>query len=181
MNPTADKIREHLEDHNGFYIAPNHTEIMFEQVQGRTEVSVTLPVNAGEDRKINIDLVVRFKSIEEFVERAGINDVSDLHRIKNSVCWAQYALGNGYVSCCVDWLNLACISFRKTEAHFTHWEERLPGIAMTMVYSMDLKYYDEVHDALTLSEQFIGYIESKREELIRRKPPKGGFIELKRQ
>lgn len=179
MNKSADIIKQYLENHSGFYIAPNAVEIMLENMtNGNSEVSVTLPVNAGENRKIFIDLVVRFKSIEEFVELAGINGINNLHRIKNSVCWAQYILGNGYVSCQVEWLNNASVCFRKSEACFTHWEDRLVDAAITMVYSMDMHYYDEDHHALTLPEQFIRYIESKRGVLTKLKPPKAGFAKL---
>ena len=86
MNPIEDKIKEYLESYNGFYIAPNHrVEIMLETVDGRAEVLVTLPIDAGEDRKMNIDLVVRFKSIEQFVTLAGINGTEDLDKIKYSI------------------------------------------------------------------------------------------------
>lgn len=183
MKIPAAKIKEYLNGYSGFLVTRNKAELILEQDDS---VIVTLPIEAGRSRNIMIDLVVNFKSIDEFIEKAGIGRIDDLHRIKSSVCWAEYVFGKAYISCMVEWLNMASICFRKTEAHFTHWEERLPGTAMTMVYSTDLHYYAEVHKALTLPEQFIEYIESKMELLkaydkLRPANERGGFVEIKVQ
>jgi hypothetical protein len=105
-----------MEKHNGFYIAPNGVQIMLESnSNGVDEVCVALPVNAGENRKIFIDLVTRFQSVEDFADTAEVKGIHDLHRIKYSVCWSQYIAGSGYISCSVEWLNDATICFRKSK------------------------------------------------------------------
>lgn len=167
----ATELKEYFEERDGFVRARNKIEMIMEDTGG---VSLTLPINAGNRRKIIIELVAEFADVEQLIEKAEIKTIGDLHSIRNSVCWLRYVQGCGYVSCMIEGLNNADICFR-----VPGMEVRKGKPAMTMVYSMDMHYYNEVDKPLTLPEQFIEYIESKMEVLNERKPPKGGFVEIK--
>ncbi|MEP7376039.1 MAG: hypothetical protein ABI675_21765 [Chitinophagaceae bacterium] len=99
-----------------------------------------------------IDLVAAFRNAEDFIEKSWIRNVDDLQSIKNSICWSQYILGRGYISCMLLEMDNAELCFRLPAS-----EIRNSSTTMTMVYSLDLHYYDEVEKALTLPEQFIEY------------------------
>ncbi|MEP7375964.1 MAG: hypothetical protein ABI675_21390 [Chitinophagaceae bacterium] len=146
MKITAAQLTEYLQQQGYFIITKNKAEITLEETG---IVSLTLPIDAGNDRNIIIDLVITFNNVQEFIETTWIRNVDDLQQIKSSSCWSQYILGCGYISCQLLELKNADLCFRLPAK-----EIRNSSTSMTMVYSEDIHFYDTVEKALTLPEQF---------------------------
>lgn len=144
MKLTAVQLSEHLRKDFCFIEGKNKVEVLLGEIN---EVLVTVPIEAGESRNIMIDLIVDFKNAEEFIDRASIMTVDDLYRMKYSIFWSQYMQGLGYISCMLQLLNNADLCFRIEKS-------------LTIIYSTDVHYYDEVEKAMTLPEHFINYIET---------------------
>lgn len=119
-------------------------EIFFE-LHETGQVIATYTLSFDPDKDINIDLVVDYDDAGQLIKAHGLTTVEGLNKITLADLWLRYLAGNGYV--CTDLAELdAEICFRIVKR-------------ITMVYSADLSFYQEIPHALSMTYQFEKYID----------------------
>jgi hypothetical protein len=93
---------------------------------------------------INIDLITDYHTLEHMIEAHGLKNAEDIYRITVSDLWARYLQGNGYVAVDIEGID-AEVCFRIVKS-------------ITIVYSGDLSFYQEVPRAMTMGHQFERFI-----------------------
>jgi hypothetical protein len=93
---------------------------------------------------INIDLITEYDSLNHLIEVHGLKNAEEIHRITVSDLWVRYLQGNGYVAVDIEGID-AEVCFRIVKS-------------ITMVYSGDLSFYQEVPRAMTMTQQFERFI-----------------------
>lgn len=93
---------------------------------------------------INIDLLTDYNNLEQLVQVHGLCKPDDIHSVTPSDLWVRYLGGDGYV--CVDIEGLdAELCFRIVKS-------------ITMVYSADLSFFQEIPHVLSMTHQFEKYV-----------------------
>jgi|GEM_PF-3343006 len=93
---------------------------------------------------INIDLITDYNSLEQLIEAHDLKNTEDIHRITVSDLWVRYLQGNGYVAVDIEGID-AEVCFRIVKS-------------ITMIYSGDLSFYQEVPRAMTMTQQFERFV-----------------------
>jgi hypothetical protein len=79
---------------------------------------------------INIDLITDYNSLEHLIEAHDLKNAEEIYRITVSDLWVRYLQGNGYVAVDIEGID-AEVCFRIVKS-------------ITMIYSGDLSFYQEV-------------------------------------
>ena len=100
---------------------------------------------------IAIDISTDGDNIQEFIELFRITSLDDIHQLGYNNAWFRYL--NGYAEIGVTPIDLeATLLFR------------ISG-RKTIIYSLELHYYDEAYEQLTLPEDFDNYVETHENRL----------------
>jgi hypothetical protein len=93
---------------------------------------------------INIDLITDYNSVEHLIEVHDLKNAEEIQRITVSDLWVRYLQGNGYVAVDIEGID-AEVCFRIVKS-------------ITMIYSGDLSFYQEVPRAMTMTHQFERFV-----------------------
>lgn len=116
------------------------------------QVIATLNLMQDKKRGINIDLIVDYATVDALIKAQQIKTVKDLDLVTSADLWLRYLIGDGYV--CADLQHIeAEVCFRIVKS-------------ITMVYSADLSFYEEIIHALSMAEQFEDYIVLNMQRLV---------------
>ena len=117
---------------------------IFFELHTTGQVIATYYLTYNDKKDLGIDLIVDYDSLEQLIQVHGIKRPEDLDRISLGDLWLRYLGGDGYV--CADVYELeAELCFRIVKS-------------ITMVYSADLSFYQEIPHALSMTQQFERYI-----------------------
>ncbi|MBB5438813.1 hypothetical protein HDC92_002494 [Pedobacter sp. AK017] len=109
------------------------------------QVIATCPLSFDEKKGISIDLLADYDNVEQLIKVHGIKRTEDLNRITQSDLWLRYLGGNGYVAADINELD-AELCFRIVKS-------------VTMVYSADMNFYQEIIHVMSMKHQFERYID----------------------
>ncbi|WP_316812850.1 hypothetical protein [Pedobacter heparinus] len=119
-------------------------EIYFE-LHETCQVTATYNLSFDEKKGINIDLIADYNNIEQLIADHQLKACEELNKITLANLWLRYLRGNGYVCADIEELD-AEICFRIVKS-------------ITMVYSADLSFYQEIIHAMSMTHQFQKYID----------------------
>lgn len=108
------------------------------------QVMATYPLSYDEKKGIGIELLADYDNIEQLIKVHGIKACEDLNKITLADLWVRYLYGNGYVCADIEELNVE-ICFRIVKS-------------VTMVYSADMNFYQEIIHVMSMKHQFERYI-----------------------
>jgi hypothetical protein len=134
-----------------YWVIETKQKISFE-LQMSGQVIATFTLKSNQQKGINIDLIVDYKDLESFIRAHKIKSVKDFELINSSNLWLRYLAGDGFVVCDIDSID-AEVCFRIVKS-------------VTMVYSSDLSFYQEIAHAMSMTEQFAAYIETAMPRFI---------------
>lgn len=120
-------------------------EIYFE-LHETGQIIATYHLSFDEATGISIDLLADYDNVEQLIKAHEITDVKELNGIMLGDIWLRYLHGDGYVCCDIDDIN-AELCFRIVKR-------------ITMVYSADLNFYQEIPKAMSMTQQFAKYIDA---------------------
>jgi hypothetical protein len=118
-------------------------------------------------KKYTLDLLAG-KDMNTFITANQLQALGDINTISKSELWLRYLLGNGYVCCEIEPLELE-LCFRIVKD-------------ITIVYRLGIHYYDEIYKALWMTEQFEEYVNNnwQRLHLLSEMRWKNGHLEISR-
>ena len=104
-----------------------------------------------EQGPLAVDISTEEDGILEFIEGFKLTHTEDIDNLEYTNSWMRYLNGNAEISITPIELD-ATINFRIVKRK-------------TMIYSLDLHFYDEAYDHLTMPEDFEGYFKSHESHL----------------
>jgi hypothetical protein len=109
------------------------------------QVTATYNLSLDEVKGINIDLLADYDSLEQLIKVHNIKACEELNKITVADLWLRYLRGDGYVCADIEELD-AEVCFRIVKG-------------ITMVYSADLSFYQEIIHVMSMKHQFERYID----------------------
>jgi len=116
----------------------------------KDQVMAGLGLKANDDW-YQITLLTDYVAADQFITHYQLKSPEEIWQIDSGGLWLRYLSGNACV----------CMEIFELEAEICF---RLVN-GMTMVYSRDLHYYDEVYSTLSMVHQFEKYAEENRNRL----------------
>ena len=137
-----------FERNKNYYVNSAGMKIGFNQDLG---VWTLLNVGDNGDSTLHVSIYTEGDSLDDFIVGFGIESWRDIDQLDYNNSWMRYL--NGAAEIIINPMELeADISFRIVKFK-------------TIVFSMDLHFYDEVYKHLTMPEDFQKYIDDHEKQL----------------
>jgi len=140
----AGEILEYFRKQDRKWINSNGMEL---GLSGKNEIWTNFSQVSSGDGPLALSISTEDCTINDFIEGFNLKSIRDIDKLAYGNSWMRYLNGNAEIHVTPYDLD-ATITFRIFRAK-------------TIVYSMELHFYDEEYNHLTLKEDFAHYIEAK--------------------
>jgi len=100
---------------------------------------------------IKVEIITEGDGFQDFIEAFRIKNLNDIHQLNFNNSWMRYLNGSAQIIYSPMELE-ASIYFK-----IAKWK--------TMVYSLELHFYDEVYEHLTMPEDFYKYLDTHEKQI----------------